>query len=259
MKLPKSWVTVTPFSKIFASILFILLPFVGFYLGIVYQKSLIVPETTRVSLPSAAPSITSEKISPLPINSRLDEFRKLPEGFDYSAWTDFRLSDLGFSIKLPKDWRIEEKDIQLETVKLTNTSLSIKKLLESKGNNPQWLSSSEGQSNLENNALGEIEISVQSKQPFGYNDKDGYEYYCLNKSENLYKGKTFCVTVIDPPLPSTGGYSPLIATYYFQSGSVYYSIKINSRPTIFLNDNNKQQTQDSETIKKAIVASFKFI
>lgn len=40
MNLPKSLTTVTPFSKYLAMFLFIILPFVGFYLGMRYQKSL---------------------------------------------------------------------------------------------------------------------------------------------------------------------------------------------------------------------------
>jgi len=38
IKLPSSWVTVTPLSKIVAMIFFILFPFLGFYFGIQYQK-----------------------------------------------------------------------------------------------------------------------------------------------------------------------------------------------------------------------------
>lgn len=38
-KLPKSFTTVTPFSKAIAMALFVALPFIGFYLGMQYQKS----------------------------------------------------------------------------------------------------------------------------------------------------------------------------------------------------------------------------
>lgn len=40
MELPKSLTTVTPISKYLALVLFILLPFVGFYAGMKYQKSI---------------------------------------------------------------------------------------------------------------------------------------------------------------------------------------------------------------------------
>ena len=39
-KLPKSWTTITPLSKTIAFILFIVLPFVGFYFGMQYQKTM---------------------------------------------------------------------------------------------------------------------------------------------------------------------------------------------------------------------------
>ena len=41
MSLPKSFTTVTPFSKVLAMILFIFLPFIGFSFGIKYQSSLV--------------------------------------------------------------------------------------------------------------------------------------------------------------------------------------------------------------------------
>lgn len=40
MKLSKKYTTVTTFSKTIALILFIALPFIGFYLGMQYQKGL---------------------------------------------------------------------------------------------------------------------------------------------------------------------------------------------------------------------------
>jgi hypothetical protein len=40
MKLPESWTKVTPLSKILALTLLVCLPFIGFYFGIKYQKSL---------------------------------------------------------------------------------------------------------------------------------------------------------------------------------------------------------------------------
>src|SRR3989338_4312151 len=39
MPLPKSFTAVTPLSKTLALFIFILLPFIGFYLGIQYEKS----------------------------------------------------------------------------------------------------------------------------------------------------------------------------------------------------------------------------
>ncbi len=47
MKLPRSFTTVTSFSKILALFLFIFLPFIGFYLGYKYSQSVIVPSETK--------------------------------------------------------------------------------------------------------------------------------------------------------------------------------------------------------------------
>ncbi len=57
MALPKSLTTVTTFSKTLAMILFILLPFVGFYLGIQYQK-MTTPQTPAVIRSAVAPTPT---------------------------------------------------------------------------------------------------------------------------------------------------------------------------------------------------------
>lgn len=49
MELRDSFTKVTPFSKTIALILFISLPFIGFFLGIKYQKS-IMPETQTITI-----------------------------------------------------------------------------------------------------------------------------------------------------------------------------------------------------------------
>lgn len=60
VKLPRSFSTVTPLSKALAAILFISFPFVGFYLGIEYQKKI----TTQSNLlsPFKAPAISPSPI-----------------------------------------------------------------------------------------------------------------------------------------------------------------------------------------------------
>jgi hypothetical protein len=47
---PKQLTTVTPFSKTIAIILFILLPFIGFYIGMQYQRTL---DLASASVPAA--------------------------------------------------------------------------------------------------------------------------------------------------------------------------------------------------------------
>ena len=77
MKLPKSFTTVTPFSRLIALILFVLLPFVGFYTGVLYQRSITPPQqlitispvtpinTPLVAAPSLAPSVVPTPASKL--------------------------------------------------------------------------------------------------------------------------------------------------------------------------------------------------
>ena len=48
MKLSKKYTTVTPLSKTIAFILFISLPFIGFYLGMQYQKGLDVGKNSTI-------------------------------------------------------------------------------------------------------------------------------------------------------------------------------------------------------------------
>lgn len=60
MKLSKRYTTVTTLSKTIAFILFILLPFIGFYLGMEYQKRLDVTRNTpyEIQMKYSAPSQT---------------------------------------------------------------------------------------------------------------------------------------------------------------------------------------------------------
>src|ERR1035437_3947931 len=57
-KLPEWFITVTPFSKALAMILFILLPFVGFYIGMNYQAA--------INLEFLSSSQQAIKITPTP-------------------------------------------------------------------------------------------------------------------------------------------------------------------------------------------------
>ncbi len=55
MPLPKSLTTVTPLSKIIAAILFITFPFLGFYLGMQYQKG-VNPQANPYSQVNVSPT-----------------------------------------------------------------------------------------------------------------------------------------------------------------------------------------------------------
>ncbi len=63
MAVSKVFTTVTPFSKLVALILFIPLPFIGFYLGIEYQKS-ITPQYPSLQYDPSLLSRPTPKISP---------------------------------------------------------------------------------------------------------------------------------------------------------------------------------------------------
>lgn len=90
-KLPKSLTTITPFSKLLAMFLFILFPFVGFYLGYNYNKSL-------------------NYSNNLPINNYTSPTQTTDETANWKTYVD---NIVGFSIKYPSDWNIV-KDSQYE-------------------------------------------------------------------------------------------------------------------------------------------------
>ncbi len=89
MTLPKSLTTVTPFSKSLAVLVFILLPFVGFFLGVRYQQiqdlysqQLTQAQAVMASKPTSTPDQTV-------------------------IWKVFRFSDktgFGYQLKLPNNW-----------------------------------------------------------------------------------------------------------------------------------------------------------
>lgn len=59
MKISKKFTTVTPLSKFIAMVLFIIFPFVGFYLGLQYQKNLDLPYSTIQISPTPIPKSSS--------------------------------------------------------------------------------------------------------------------------------------------------------------------------------------------------------
>lgn len=71
MPLPKSLTTITPLSKALAMILFILFPFVGFYLGVQYEKKLNPQTSQSVNPPLASPtSLPTQPFSSPTISSQ---------------------------------------------------------------------------------------------------------------------------------------------------------------------------------------------
>lgn len=84
MKLPEELTTVTPLSKYFAMILFISLPFIGFFMGMNYQSTLDLSGSQQAytSLTVIKPSPTPEKIN---------------------GWKTYKNESIGFSFSYPKE------------------------------------------------------------------------------------------------------------------------------------------------------------
>jgi hypothetical protein len=101
-KLPKWLTTVTPLSKIIAMILFILLPFVGFYMGMKYQeKTNIAPVVIDVNKSvNLTPTPTAAPFLVYPItqtNLKMDTLN----------WKTYSLTayPIKYLIKFPPDWK----------------------------------------------------------------------------------------------------------------------------------------------------------
>jgi len=96
-KLPKWLATVTPFSKLLAMSLFILFPFIGFYLGMQYQKILM------GNSPIASEINKSKALEPTIIQTNT------------TNWKTFTSTTSGYSFKYPNDWTEQKSDEINET------------------------------------------------------------------------------------------------------------------------------------------------
>ena len=100
MKLPRYLTTVTSFSKYLALTLFVTLPFLGFYLGIQYQKM-----KTYISM--RVPSQRIEQQSNTNKVPFLKEFSAISAHQDMTNWNTYSNNNLNISLKYPEDWEIE--------------------------------------------------------------------------------------------------------------------------------------------------------
>lgn len=112
MKLPKELTTVTTFSKYLALSLFIILPFLGFYLGRQFQKtiddSFRPPVVVTRQMPALAPTnLTGTNSAAL----------------DMSYWKEFKDPSGSYEIHFPQNWLIsfeqsprykDKTDVKLE-------------------------------------------------------------------------------------------------------------------------------------------------
>lgn len=106
MKLPKELTKVTPLSKYLAMILFLALPFVGFFLGMQYQELIDLYNRQQVDV---YPSTIKRYPTPTP-------------GDETANWKTFINQKLGYEIKYPPDWRLRDEDNSGQLYMLSKTS-----------------------------------------------------------------------------------------------------------------------------------------
>jgi len=102
MALHKSLTTVTPLSKALAMILFVALPFFGFYAGTQYQE-LIGFQNEQVA--NTNPSAINH---PAPANNPTTANEYQNKSIDTANWKTYSNKEIGFSVEYPPDWT-EEK------------------------------------------------------------------------------------------------------------------------------------------------------
>lgn len=104
MKLPESWTTVTLLSKILAIVLFVSLPFIGFYFGYQYHKNLNYSETLlQVTKPTKTQQIDLTNF-PTPTTTLDTKTNPTVQPKQNGA----ELNDIQYS--LPQDWNAEIRD-----------------------------------------------------------------------------------------------------------------------------------------------------
>ncbi len=105
MKFPKELTTVTAFSKILALVLFIVLPFGGFYLGREYQRSI------------------DHYIYQMPQAQTVPQSSEKPQILDKTTWKEFKDPSGKYSFNFPDSWLIsfdqnpyykDKMDVQVE-------------------------------------------------------------------------------------------------------------------------------------------------
>src|SRR5258706_5864740 len=96
MQLSKELTTVTPFSKYLAMVLFILFPFIGFYLGMQYQAR----SNTYIQLNHNNQAQIIIKKNPTPIPSQTNN------------WKTYTNTLESYSFQYPSDWKLKQETRQ---------------------------------------------------------------------------------------------------------------------------------------------------
>ena len=106
MKLPNSWTKVTTLSKILAMALFVLLPFVGFYLGTKYQQA---KNMYQISIEKG---LANQSITPTFIPyQEPPTLKPIPTIVDSpgNIWTKYSDNQMGISFRYPDQLLVEKK------------------------------------------------------------------------------------------------------------------------------------------------------
>jgi hypothetical protein len=119
MTLPKSITTVTKFSKFLALVMFILLPFIGFFFGMAYQMQIdgVQKVSNPVNYPNPSPTPT-----PTPTLS--------PNPDPLANWKTFTNEKLGFSFKYPENYLIVSENDNTVTLGFKQNSGNIERVLD---------------------------------------------------------------------------------------------------------------------------------
>lgn len=117
IKLPKELTTITPLSKFLAMGLFILLPFVGFYLGTQYQEMMDIANKDGNSSIKAC----TEEAKICPDGSAVGrtgpncEFAACPsEDSQTVNWKMYKNTKYGFTIQYPASWNVKDGNSRLD-------------------------------------------------------------------------------------------------------------------------------------------------
>ena len=88
-----------------------MLPFLGFFFGMAYQKQI-------DSLPQESVPVEYANPSPTPTPTKANEFRVKPTESVKSDWKTYNNFTLGISLKYPRNWRLEPKEEDQDMISL---------------------------------------------------------------------------------------------------------------------------------------------
>jgi hypothetical protein len=123
MKLPDAFTKVTSLSKALSGLLFILFPFIAFYLGYDYHRSITVKHDSSLqTVDNYNKRITTRNFINTPVPDTPIPTRHLPKittrikgDLDTSSWQSFQNKE-GYSVSYPPDWFLVASGGQISTI-----------------------------------------------------------------------------------------------------------------------------------------------